>query len=151
MLSVSLFFLSKSIISKHQNLYKNLSILFISFSLLTKESFVLFIPSIILMHLFFFSRIFNVSYQTAIRKNYLFMSILFILFILPVIFIFRNIGTDAIGYAGVSNNYFSLYFIKWTIVQFYKNIYFVIIIFGFFLLIQNAPVSNVIGFNKKCT
>ena len=143
MLAMSLFFISKAINSpNYSSVYKILSIITITFSLLSKESYILFIPAIILLYLFFSTRIHKVSYQTIFKKNRLFIFILFILFILPLIFVLHNLITNTISYAGISNNYFSLNFIKWAIVQFYKNIYFFIIIFGFFLIIQNTPVTN---------
>lgn len=149
LLSVSLFFISKSIISSRQNIYKFLSLIAITLSILSKESFLLFVPALILIYLFFYLRINKISFRIAINKNYIFLFILFIIFIFPLIFIFRNVGTDKIGYAGVSDNYFSIGFIKWTVVQIYKNIYFILIVVGFFLIILNVPVNNLKDFLKR--
>ena len=146
MLSVSLFFLSKSILFPKNIIYKFLSLISILFSSLSKESFVLFIPALILIYVFYYGQINKVSYRTTITKNFLFISTLFILFVLPLIFIFRTLSTNTISYAGVSNNYFSINFIKWTAVQFYKN--FIIIISGIFLILQNASVGNLKDLTK---
>lgn len=142
MLSLSLFFLSKSIISKYSKIYKVFAVGTIILSLLSKECFILLIPAVILLYLFFSSRIKKESYQTILKKNYIFIFILCLLFIIPLIYIFKYVGDNKIGYAGLSNNYFSIEFIKWTIVQLYKNIYFVIIIFGFFLLMQKDSIKS---------
>jgi hypothetical protein len=142
LLSLTLFFISKSILSRHKIWYKTLTIVFIILCALTKESFLILIPTLVLFYLFFSSKINKVSWQIILQKNYPYISILSIIFILPIILIFRNIGVNTIGYAGLSNNYYSIDFIKWIIVQFYKNIYFIIIIFGFFLMIQNTSVKS---------
>lgn len=146
LLSISLFFLSKSICSKHSYFYKSLTIILLTLTVLSKESFILFIPAVILIYIFFSAIQKQESYKAVIKKNYIFIFILSALFILPLIYIFRFIGTNSISYAGMSNNYLSIKFIKWFIVQIYKNLYFIILVFGFFLLIQNESINSLKSF-----
>lgn len=137
LLSVSLFFLVNAIF-RNKKYQLIISAVFLFFASLSKESFTLFIPAYILMLIWLnyqFDN--NKTILNIIRNNiFLIVILLFVLFVEIYIIIFV-VGTNKIGYAGIDNSFSAVDFLKSIYVFLRHNVYIYLIIFGFFLLVQN--------------
>ena len=103
MLSLALFFLAKYFVSqKNQKIFKILFVIFAILSTLSKESFLLLLPALILL-LIYLSMLKNkLSLRDAIKKNLASVTILTAIFLGCVVYIKMFIGTGGTGYAGVA-------------------------------------------------
>ncbi|WP_207535805.1 hypothetical protein [Desertivirga arenae] len=102
-LSISFYFLSKCNGEKYYTKNSMLFTLFLALSSLSKESFTLIIPAMILLKVSNEKEVYNSSWEKAIRKNRLqLLSFLVLLFNLLVIVLY--VGTNKIGYAGVDQD-----------------------------------------------
>ncbi len=137
LLSASLFFLVNAIFKK-KKYQLIISLVFLFLASLSKESFTLFIPVYILMLIWF-------SYQCdsektilkIIQNNIILIISLLLVFFIEIYIILFVVGTNKIGYAGIDNSFNAINFIKSIYVFLRHNVYLYLIIFGFFLLVQN--------------
>lgn len=108
--TIGMFFLGLSFLFMvkclEKNKYKKNNILFIIFLIITslcKESFVIVIPALVLFKTWNEKRVFQISIKKSIRKNIL--SFLLIIIMLIELWIIKFVvGTNKIGYAGVTSS-----------------------------------------------
>lgn len=137
LLSASLFFLVNTILKK-KRYQLIISSVFLFLASLSKESFTLFIPAYILMLLWY-------SYQCdskktileIIQSNIILIISLLLVFLIEIYIILFVVGTNKLGYAGIDNSFNAINFIKSIYVFLRHNVYLYLILFGFFLLVQN--------------
>jgi hypothetical protein len=109
-LSASLFFLALHVISiNNRILFGAVFIILATLSALTKESFLIFFPAIIVI-LIHFSRTKNeLTWAESIKKNRLSIIVLMIIFITLLYYVKFVLGTIGTGYAGVDGFDFNTY------------------------------------------
>lgn len=142
-LSITLFFLSKSIFSqKHQILFKIFFIISLLITSLSKESFLILSPAILFLYLWIYSSKNNVGIIQSLKKNY-------IVIILPtfilIVFLFLLIKTVKINqgrYSGVDINLLSGNTLKNFIENIFTTNVFLLALFGIFIFFDNALQIN---------
>jgi len=103
MLSFALFFLGKYFVSqKNQKIFKILFVIFAILSALSKESFLLLLPALILLLIYLSMQKNKLSWKEAIKKELVSASVLTVVFVGCVAYIKIFIGTEGTGYAGVA-------------------------------------------------
>ncbi len=143
MLSLSLFFLSKSIYSEtHQLLYKICFIVTSVFMSLSKESFLLFIPALMFLYILFYGKKNNAGFYDSFKKSY---KVIFILtFVSSVIFIALFLSAQVFNrsYTGMDFNLFSVRTISNFFVFLFKILMFLLIVTGILILTADEFLRN---------
>lgn len=104
-LSVSLVFLGLSCKPKNQQLFND--IFFVAFAVLgslCKESYIIFIPTLIIGKIFLYQQKRQVSLLQSIKNNRFVLLSLVLTFVLEISYIVLYLGTSGTGYAGVSTS-----------------------------------------------
>ncbi|MBK9332789.1 MAG: glycosyltransferase family 39 protein [Ignavibacteria bacterium] len=98
MLSLSLLFLSKSIFSeKNQILYKFLFLFSLIITSLSKESFLILTPAVLVLYLWLYHFKNNTGIIQTIKKNYILLILSSVLFIILVILLVNSVGVSREG------------------------------------------------------
>jgi len=143
MLSVSLYFLSKSIFSdKRNNLYKVLFIISILFTATSKESFLITIPAILFLYLWIYGLKNKIGIFESFKKNIFTTVTVSIILLLFTFILVRNVGIDQHAYAGVDSNSFSVSVIIGFLDTIISNNFFFIILIGLFIFFENELQNN---------
>lgn len=142
-ISVSLFFLANSIYRKKKK-HLIISLVFLLFSSLSKESFFVLLPSygLILLLLNYQFNHGRFSLIEVLRHNIRVILFLFLVFIIEAIIIVV-IGTNNMGYAGIDNSFVLTHFVYWVCINLIENQYVYLILVGLFLLLQNIVFSTI--------
>jgi len=149
LLSAALFFLVNSIFRK-KNYQIIISIVFLFFASLSKESFTLFIPAYIILLLWFKQQCeTDKTIFKIIRSNFILITILLVVLLIEVYIIIFVVGTNKIGYAGIDNSFSVVTFLKFIYVYLRHNSYSYLIIFGLFILLQNVKSWKITSDLKK--
>jgi len=144
MLSLTLYFLSKSIYSKkHQILYKICFVISLLFTSLSKESFLIVIPAVLYLYLWIYSLKNDLGIIKSIKKNYLIIIVSTInsLVILFLIIKFLGINQDR-SYSGVNISLFTSKTIFDFIYTVLKTDMFFLILLGIFIFFENELQKN---------
>jgi len=136
-LSLSLLFLAKSIYSgKYILFYKIFFILSLLLSALCKESFILMIPAVLFLYLWQYSKKKSLTILKSVKDN-LAVTVIPLLAVISLLFIIVFfIGIDKTGQTGVDNKIMSLKFLREFFYTLRYSTYFLIILFGIFILID---------------
>lgn len=102
-LSLAFFFMTKCSKKEKYKLNNILFIIFLIIASLCKESFIIIIPAFVFFKIWNEKRFFNTSLKESIKNNYLLFLPIIIMFIELVIIKFI-VGTNQIGYAGVTSS-----------------------------------------------
>jgi hypothetical protein len=126
------------------------AILFMIFATLTKEAFIVMIPSFIFYKIWIFSLENKLTFLKSVKENTLFILILLLIFTVEVYLVFSLVGAD-MGYAGIKTNYFSLSKYLMLIKTYYFKTFFFVIPFIFVLILLNNYVirKELPGFLRK--
>ncbi len=144
MLSITLFLLSKSIYSdKHKILYKVGFIVFLLFTCLCKESFLIFTPAILFLYVWIYSIKNEISIIKSLKQNYLIILLasLFTLIIFITIIKLIGINQDR-SYSGVDINLFSDKTISDFIFLVFNTNIFLFSLLGIFIFFENELQNN---------
>lgn len=103
-LGVAFLFLSKSADEKNYKRNSWLFIFFLALASLSKEAFIVIIPAFIFLKLWNEKKVFGISFKEVFKKNKNSLVLLFLMLIELLIIKFF-VGTNKIGYAGMSNSF----------------------------------------------
>lgn len=107
-LSTALVFLGLSYRSSNSVLYKYLFVVSTLLMSLCKESYIIFIPFLIFLNVFLFSRFNQVSLGEGVIKTKDLSLVLTFIFALELIYVIFFLGTGGTGYAGVDESSFQI-------------------------------------------
>lgn len=103
-LSISLFYLSKSIYSqKNRTTYQFLFLFFLFICALCKESFLILIPAILFLFFFLYGIKNNTGFIDTMKKNKLLITIIIVFTLICVFLILKYMGLTAQRYSGVDS------------------------------------------------
>lgn len=107
-MALSLFFLAKIIYKNKNNfLFKSLFVISLTITSLCKESFTLFIPSVLFLYVWLYSDSQRISLAGSFKRNKMLLIIPFAFSVICSVIIVIFIGTDKSLYAGVDNKILS--------------------------------------------
>jgi len=144
LLSITLFFLSKSIFSpKNQLFYKACFVIFILFTSLSKESFLILVPSILILYIWLYSSKNNTGIFQTLKKNSIIIGIVTMFSVTILYSIIKLLGKNQnTSYSGVNINLFSYK----TLIDFLNTVVntdmFLIFLLGLFIFIENELQKN---------
>jgi len=144
LLSISLFFLSKSIFStKNQNLYKIGFAMFLIFASLSKESFLILVPAVLYLYLWIYSSKNKTGIKQSLKKNFLTIFIPSVFSLSTLLLIIKLLGVNQNrSYSGVNVSLFS----GNTIIDFLETVFntdmFLIFLLGLFIFFENEIQKN---------
>lgn len=147
-LGLSFYFITD--IEKRYNLKNILLALFIVLASLSKESFTLIIPALLVFKIWRDKEFFNLSFKNAILKNRI-LIIPFIVMVINLLIIKIIIGTNKIGYAGLGNEglYFTLKGIIWIIIYQLREYFIIITLIYSAICISLGNKTKILQFSKK--
>jgi len=105
-LSLAFYFMTDS--RKYYHFKTGMFCLFLILSSLCKETFTIIIPAFVFFKLSYEKRIFDLSLKEALLKNFM-LIVPFLVMCINLWFIAFVVGTNKLGYAGVSSNVFDLF------------------------------------------
>ncbi len=137
-LSMSLYFLSKAVTSyTGTKVYKSFFIISIVFTGLCKESFLLFVPAIIVVYILSYSRIHSKKLIQSLKENMLIVVLSVVYTIAVLVILISLVGTSQHRYAGVEAGLFG----GKTLLDFYSIVLsenlFVLVLIGLFFIIES--------------
>ena len=103
LLSASLFFLALYVLAKkNQGIFRIIFIIFAVLTALSKESFLLMLPALALLSIYLSKIKGGLSWKESAKKNIVSAAVLMVIFFGLILYIKKFIGTQGIGYAGIS-------------------------------------------------
>jgi len=118
-LSIGLYFMARTIFEpgKLGPTYNVLSVLALVIASLSKESFVVILPAVVLWGLILYRQHHQLSWINTIKANLGKIALLASVCVAELAIIFLKVGTNRIGYAGVDSNSLTLHQIAFTVKQ----------------------------------
>ncbi|MCX6272520.1 MAG: hypothetical protein NTU44_15145 [Bacteroidetes bacterium] len=139
--SASLFFLSGGFSGKRKQINQLLSVILLILSSLSKESFILLIPSYVLSLLWFDTYFNQKRLWSSFCNNLLIISIVLIIFVAELWIIFYQIGLNNMQYAGIDQGKGLIKVARDSFYLFRRSNILYIVLFGGFLMILNYAAS----------
>ncbi len=134
-LSVALLFIGLSCnYNKYSKINSLISVILIVIMSLCKESYIIFIPTLIALKVWLYSDFQKISLWKSINKNKIFIGVLLTVMFLELIYIVFFLGTSGMGYAGVDNETLNLLAIFTTSKDLLLQSYFLPIIISLIIL-----------------
>ncbi len=153
-LSLTLFFLSKSIYSSFNNYnYKIFFVVFLVICSLCKETFAILIPGILYLYIWTFGIRNNLSFKESVKTNYRLITVVIIYFAIILSFFIFVLGINKQNYAGFDINAMFRDFMNGVLFKILTEPPFFIILLGIFITLVFAALKrkeNIIHkFNKN--
>jgi hypothetical protein len=152
--SIGMWYLSLTLLSmvysvkaiKYNRIFQILFCLFGSLMILCKESFLILTPAILLAYIYLEkNKSETITWPTTIKKHFIEICILIAVFLGSLFFIFLNVNTENLGYAGIKGVAYKSYFIAFKTLFFEGGIGLVSLI----LFSSSLVLNSVWGANKR--